>query len=236
MPEYFYGIREFFLVLSKPIYFLVELPINTFFDVSAGLKDIFLVYSTNKKLIDENKKLQKTHDKNIDLIKENETLRKTLKVKETVQAFYGTVVAKVYLTGKSVINNTLIVNAGVNDGIKEGNIVLGDDKNVIGRVINVGENRSNILLLSDMDSKISARTLNSRKRIIIGGNGSSYLDILHKESENLELDENDLIFTDGTAGLLPDGFFIGTLVRKGDKLSVKMINKSNLFDVIIVTD
>jgi len=228
-------LREKTLIVSKPIFFVAELPLNVLFDIINGAKDILLTNITNKNLTEQNITLRNLYLESVDIRNENKNLKKLLNFKGEIENDYNYISSRVYASAKTGLNNFLILNIGKNDGINEGNLVLGINKSVVGRVVNVGENYSEVLLLNDISSRIPARTASTKERMILSGNNRGYLEISYFNSKTPELFEDDLVFTSGDSSVIPDGFLIGTIKKIDNEFVVQMNENINtLFNVMVI--
>lgn len=111
----------------------------------------------------------------------------------------------------------LLIDKGSNDGIKSGQLVVFKD-NYVGVIKMVSPKSSQVILSSDPDSKVAVFTQNSAgkaKGLLVGRFGSeSFMDkVLHAES----IKEGDLVYSDGTDGLLPRGLILGKVTQVIDQ-------------------
>ena len=133
------------------------------------------------------------------------------------------------------MENSLFLNVGSDDGVQEGNIVLGTKKSVIGRIVNVKEDSSSVLLLTDINSKIPVYTLDTNERLILSGTNNNNLEIDFFNSKNPNLIDGDLVYTSGDSNIIPNGLYIGKIVKKGDKFIVETDeNMNKIFTVMVI--
>lgn len=107
------------------------------------------------------------------------------------------------------IGRYLRIDKGSNSQIKVGFAVLFND-NYLGKIVNVSEKSSNIQLLTDPDSKVSAFSQGlegKAKGVLIGRFGNELIldKILHEE----KIAVGDLVYSEGTEGFLPRGLILG---------------------------
>ena len=229
-------IREKVLFVSKPIFITAELPFDLLYNCINGVKNILLTNIINKDLTEQNIRLRNLYIESRDIKTENENLKKLLNFKGEIERNYNYVSSRVYADPKTGLNNSLILNIGSDDGVAEGNLVLGINRSVVGRIINVRKNYSDVLLLNDINSRIPARTSSTKERIILSGNNRGYLEISYFNSKNPDLIDGDFVYTSGDSNVIPDGFFIGT-IRKIDGEFVLEMNENvnTLFNVMVIT-
>jgi len=107
----------------------------------------------------------------------------------------------------------LEIDKGGNDGIKINQPVVYKDS-YLGSVKSVSPKSSQVLLSSDPDSKLAAFVQNSNGKargILAGQFGEEMLldKILHQEN----LSVGDLVYSEGTEGLLPRGLVLGQVTQ-----------------------
>jgi rod shape-determining protein MreC len=141
---------------------------------------------------------------------ENEELRALLNFKEDKD--FDLFLAKVI--GKDINrSNTLIINKGKSDGIKEGYPAIIDNGIIIGKVIEVKDNLSTILLITDKLSSLAVSTISSNKTngLAKGEYGLSIK--VELIPQDLTMQENDLIITSGQEKDIPRGLILGKINR-----------------------
>jgi rod shape-determining protein MreC len=228
-------VRDVVLTISKPIYYIIELPFNMAFDIGKFLKDLALAHSENQKLQEENLKLRNLYLKSIDFQNENDNLKKLLDFKKIMNDKFKSITTRIYFDIKNPLSNNFLINIGTKDGIKEGSLVIGKDRTVIGRIVNVRENYSDILLLTNINSNILAKISRSKEKILISGKDTDSLSISYFNSRNPDIKEGDIVFTSKISDLIPDGPCIGIISKENDEFVIKVQEKSsNIFDVIII--
>lgn len=139
-----------------------------------------------------------------------------------------TLPARVLGTDPDGLQQKIIINRGSNDGVKVGMAVTvankkdpGSDKATgivfIGQVIEVEENRSTVLLITDATASVGARMYNSRADGILYGNGrSSDMLTLKRVNKSVSPIENEWIMTsdlfESETALVPGNIPIGWIV------------------------
>lgn len=111
------------------------------------------------------------------------------------------------------INRYLKIDKGSTSGVKIGEAVVYND-NFVGKIVQAGERSANVQLLTDPDSKVAAfsQGLSGKaKGILLGQFGADILfdKILHEEKIN----EEDLVYSEGTEGFLPRGLILGRVTK-----------------------
>lgn len=229
-------IRNNTISLFKPIYTLAKFPFNLTFEFGKNVKNILLTNIRNQRLIEENLLLKDLYLKSLEIKKENENLKKILNYIDHNNTKYKYVVSRIYTEPKLPMINSIIINVGSDDGVKEGDLVLGITRNVIGRIVNINNNNSKVLLLNDANSNIPARTAETNEKFILSGTNRDYLEISHYNSKNPQILDGDIVYTSGDSKILPDGIPIGKIKKENKKIKVIMDESvNNIYNVIVMT-
>jgi rod shape-determining protein MreC len=108
-----------------------------------------------------------------------------------------------------------ILSAGATDGVKEGMPVRSPD-GLVGRIIDVGELASRVLLVSDRTSIVPARLLRAGIPVIAQGLGDGTLEVRPLEVGRNPFKTGDLIITSGTGGLYPPLVPVARVIKLKD--------------------
>lgn len=181
----------------------------------------------------ENKALKEQIGK---LLSENATLRKDLAEKQALilQTTHLDPLTYNLIPARPIgVGRYLKIDKGMSSGLKVGQAVVVND-NYIGKLIQVGEKSSNVLLLGDPDSKVAAFSQGlegKAKGVLVGQFGSEILmdKILHEE----KIDVGDLVYSAGTEGFLPRGLILGRVAEiLGQETQVfKQAKLQQVFDI-----
>jgi len=222
-----------FVGISLPIVKFSAFPFNLAINLLNDFQDLVDAKKENEDLKKENETLRSFYVNSLNIHRENKELKNTLRFITSKSTKY--IVA--HITGRShqLFNQQLFVNVGRNSGVKEGSIVSGNH-GVIGRISEVGEDRSSIILANDANSRIPIITSKARVRGILAGDNSNIMEILYLQ-KNHNIQEGDWVFTSGDGDTLPPGLLIG-VVRKVDKgyASVEMVENVSNADIVTIID
>lgn len=199
-------------ILLKPIR-----PIQAgIYKTTAGINDFinnaFLATELQAKIKDLSETVVTLSKQNIhtkDLETENASLRNLLQFKET-QKPHQLTLARVL--GKSPFESTvLILDKGSYDNIQEGQAVITENGIMLGKIIKVDEFTSQLMLLSDTRSEVSASLskTNQQAGIVAGEKGLSMKIQLVPNDE--EINVRDLVVTSGLEPSIPYGLIIGQI-------------------------
>lgn len=169
---------------------------------------------------------------------ENLRLRRLVDFKSTIEA--ETVAAQVVVHDMTGWFQTLIVDKGFRDSIGPDMAVV-NDEGVVGRVLDVSDRYSRVLLITDPGSAVDAIIQRNRVRGILGGKDSNGC-ILKYVRGNLDVQTGDLIITSGKDGIFPKGLRLGVVqgifrdpVDLFQKIEVKpMVRLSALEEVLVI--
>jgi len=157
-----------------------------------------------------------------ELYLENIRLRGLLDFKE--KSVYNLTAAGVIGYDPSNLSSIIIINKGKREGINEGYAVITND-GLVGRVVELGEQTSKVLLINDINSGVAGLIQRSRQNGLISGTLARGL-ILHYLPADADVQIADLVITSGLSGLYPKGILIGKVIK------IKENNPGEIFAVI----
>lgn len=171
--------------------------------------------------------------------KENEKLRAALNI--GMEDEFSLILAEV--VGKDITSDSILINKGKKEGLLEGYPVLTEKKALVGKIGEVMDNFSEVILISSKESSFDGEILDKEIKGIVKGRGGlgANLDLIPKE-DNLAL--GDIVITSSLGGVFPQGFLVGTVhqVRNSDQESFNVADLSpavelnDLRTVFIVTN
>jgi len=172
-------------------------------------------------LLTENTKLE-------ELKRENEVLREALDI--GLGKEFKLLLAEVM--GKDVSRDTLLINLGSRDGVFKDYPVINQQKVLVGKIGEVYENFSKVILVSNKESTFDVEILNSGVQAVARGkeNGKLLLDLIPREKE---IKEGDLVLTSSLGGIFPRGLLIGEVekVLKSDVMAWQQAEISPAFNL-----
>jgi rod shape-determining protein MreC len=143
---------------------------------------------------------------------ENDALRAMLKLVPEPNATFVT--ARVVADNGGAFVRTVLVTAGLRDGVRKGSVAM-TGEGVVGRVAEVGEHSARVLLLSDISSRIPVTIERTRDQAILAGDNSDNPRLLYLPHGNA-LTPGDRIVTSTAGGAFPGGLPIGEVVAVQD--------------------
>lgn len=203
---------------STAISELLIVPVDYAKNLIDNIDDLAKIREQNLILKEEIERLQTQRMKTLQIEVENEHLRKLLSFIKKSDLQYQT--ARVLGNTSGSLLRSAVINIGSNNNVKRGQAVL-NDQGLVGRIIEVGEKSSRILLLTDINSKIPIITNQSRERGILVGTNSKNLHILYLP-EDTRAKIGELILTSGDGEIYPSGQPIGEIEsQKNGIITVK---------------
>ena len=220
----------------KNFFYSISLPIEKFlWQKGKENSNIFETMFRASKLEIENRDLKlKNQELFQDLVlltelkKENETLRKALGIglEKQFELIFSNVI------GKDILNDYILINKGVEDGVLEELSVISAEKVLVGKIDEVYRNFSRVILISNPQISIPAEILDKKTNILVKGkgNGRIFADFIPL---NLEISVGDVVFTTFTKETLPRGLLVGVLkeIKKEDIESFQQAEITPFFDV-----
>jgi len=140
---------------------------------------------------------------------ENKRLRKLLNLKE--HSIYEGLASSVIAREPTNWFNTILLDRGEKSGVKKNSIVV-TPEGLVGRVMKVNKNSSQVLLITDPGSEIGALVQRTRIQGVIQGRKRDL--ILKYLPLEVDVREGDLVLTSGLeGGLFPKGLVIGRIKK-----------------------
>ena len=192
-----------------------------FRDASSWLGAIFHAKAENRRLKAENEQLRQQVILSEQAMRENRTLRSLIAYRDGPRfpADYDSVVARVIARSPSEFDQTIVVTAGRSSGIRRHDAVVTSD-GLVGEVTKVMQNVSQVTLLTDETSAVSAIDIRSNATGIVrhGSSGASL--ILDRVTKDQVVNRGDVISTSGwkvgeLSSIYPRGIAIGVVTSVG---------------------
>jgi len=201
------------------------------------LKLHYNILSENKYLKEEMEYLKKQKFNNAYLASENQILKSALDlsiIKGLEQDF--SISAKVILDQASPFLKSILINKGTQSGIKKGMTVFSNDY-LMGTIIETNYLTSRVLLLTDLNSKLSVIIEDTSINAILEGTGKKQNLKLRYLPENYKLELNKIIFTSGKDGFLLPGIPVAvTYLNKKDKTFIRLLGDPDQALIVNVTN
>ncbi|HBM91045.1 MAG TPA: rod shape-determining protein MreC [Rhodospirillaceae bacterium] len=159
----------------------------------------------NARLRTENANLMKWQNAVLTLDNENKELRSLLRYK--VEPSLAYISARVIADTGGVFVHSLVVTAGLLDGVREGMAAMTGD-GLVGRIVEAGEWTSRVLLITDLNSRIPVMVMGSGEHAILAGNNSPRPKMLYL-SQEARVKVGERVMTSGHGGVFPPHIPVG---------------------------
>lgn len=232
-------VKSFFYFISSSFQ-------KTLWGAGDNTSNLFMVMFQGKTIIKENDELK---IKIRELLSENSSLKELKTENEFLRTALGLGEEKEFqlkmadVIAKDISEDNLIINKGKKDGISEGNPVITGQKVLVGRIGEVLDNSSKIILISNKNSSFDAKIGDSDAYGVVNGKGRSevWLELIPKEKE---VKAGDAVLTSPLGGVFPKNILVGEIneVQKSDvnpfqKAKIEIYAKiQDLKTVFIITN
>jgi rod shape-determining protein MreC len=189
-------------------------PIEASRRLAQNVGELVALRAENAELREQNQRLLEWQSAARQLAVENAGLRQLLHGVPEDQ--HPTVVtARVVADAGGPFVQTVLVNAGVEQGVAKGMAAV-NERGLVGRVIEVGRRSARLLLLTDFNSRIPVMVEPSRDQAILAGDNSREPGLVFLPL-NPRLSVGDRVVTSGRGGVLPPGLAVGVVSAIGDQ-------------------
>jgi len=195
-----------------PILDFASRPISGTVNALESAQNLMALAEENAELREANRRLRSWQAVAYRLEAENGALRDLLRMAPDPHSRY--------VTGRVVADNggtfvrSVLVNAGGRDGVVRGQAAV-TGEGLAGRVAQVGGRSAQILLITDMNSRIPVMLAHSRERGVLAGNNSNRPALLYLGPRS-QVEPGDRILTSGDGGVFPAGLPVGVVAASDD--------------------
>ncbi len=183
-------------------------------DLILSARDLRNLRQRNAELQAEANRLSVENARLIEVERENQRLRQLLNFTRS-NPWYDYKAAAI--VGRKIGEDTsnllfsIFVDVGARDGVATGMPII-TDRGLVGRVVAVGPNVAEVLLLIDPASAVNARVQNSRVTGIVRGNIDGGL-VMERIPQGETISPGDIVLTSGLGGNFPDKLVIGQITE-----------------------
>jgi rod shape-determining protein MreC len=201
-------VRSLALDLVAPFYRVTDIPSRISEWTRTSFADREELLSEVQRLQDENLILQGRTATMADVMAENVRLRQLLNAAELVQA--RVLIAELVGIPPDVETHRIIVNRGRVQELLPGQPVI-DSDGLVGQVVNVGTEYSEVLLISDRNSAVPIQIQRNGLRAIAEGTGDFASLRLRHVPSTLDIRVGDQLVTSGLGDRFPKGYPVGEI-------------------------
>jgi rod shape-determining protein MreC len=139
---------------------------------------------------------------------ENAQLRKLIGIQE--QSRFKILISQTLYSPNNPLSQRVVIDRGASSNISAGQAVA-DHQGIVGQVVRVMENKSEVALLDDRDMIIPIQVARNGLRGALHGNGRGRpLELRHMAAVS-DLQVGDVLMTSGIDGVYPPGFAVATV-------------------------
>lgn len=184
-------------------------PVATVNETVAEVRDLARVREINAMLRAENERLLEWRRQAIAMEAQNAALGDLLNLAPDVERRYVT--ARVVGDQGSAFVRSVLVAVGRSAGVRKGQAAL-TGSGLAGRVAEVGERISRVLLITDINSRIPVQVGSGRHKAILAGDNSPRPGLVYL-LPGVEVQVGERVVTSGHGGLFPPGLPVGEVVE-----------------------
>jgi rod shape-determining protein MreC len=231
-PDEFATIRGAALDVTGPVASALHEVTATTEGLVSGTGDYWDAIRQNGELKRERKAMLRRMVEAKAIYQENVQLKAALQLRE--QARDAIAAGRIVGSSFNSPRRFAILSVGAKDGVREGMPVRSPD-GLVGRIIDVGQLASRVLLVSDRSSIVPARLLRNGIPVIAQGNGDGTVEVRPLEVGRNPFRPGDLIISSGTGGLYPPLVPVARVVRlKGDEaIALPLADPSSISFAIV---
>jgi rod shape-determining protein MreC len=204
--------RAVVLDMLAPVMNAASRPIASAKDVASQVQKLMSLKDENARLQRENQTLLEWQTVGRELQSQNAALRDLLKFTPDPRATYVT--APVIADTSSSYVRSLVVLAGSGDGLVKGQAAI-TGAGLAGRVLEVGQRASRVLLLTDISARVPVIVERTRDQAVLAGNNSENPELRYLPRD-VDIKIGDRIVTSGVGGNFPAGLPVGEVIRAND--------------------
>ncbi len=139
---------------------------------------------------------------------ENAQLRKLIGIQE--QTRFKILISQILYSPNNPLSQRVVIDKGASSNINPGQAVA-DHQGIVGQVVRVMEDKSEVALLDDRDMVIPIQVARNGLRGALHGNGRGRpLELRHMAAIS-DLQVGDILMTSGIDGVYPPGFAVATV-------------------------
>ncbi len=204
-------IRAAAMDIAAPVLSAVSAPFTALVDNMDSVTSLRDLKAQNIRLEEENEKLQKWYEAALKMQAENQSFRELLNVKADPALTFVT--ARVISDAGGSFVESVLLPVGARDKVQKGNAVM-SGYGLVGRVMEVGQSASRVLLVTDLNSHIPVILQNTRIKAILAGQNQELMK-LERLPPDSGMTVGTRVATSGDGGQLPADLPVGTIVSVG---------------------
>ena len=188
-------------------------PVTWTVDVVDDFQSYSRLYEQNQQLREELRQMKAWKEAALQLEQKNARLLDLNQVR--LDPMLTHVTGVVLADSGSPFNQSVLLNVGARDGIRDGWATM-DGIGLVGRISGVGLQTARVILLTDSNSRVPVTVQPSGQRSILTGDNSDLPPLEFLENPD-EVRPGDRVISSGDGGVFPAGLLVGTVVLGTDK-------------------
>ncbi|MGE0252459.1 MAG: rod shape-determining protein MreC [Dongiaceae bacterium] len=219
--------------LASPFLTALMRPVDAVYQIGENTRELVDLRRDNQRLLEENESLRNWQSKATQLDIENQQLRQMLHVLPEPTATYRT--ARVIGEYGSSFSRSLMLNAGLKEGLSKGDTVLYRGA-LVGRIQDISARSARVLLLTDINSHLPVLLADSKEQAVLAGDNSPVPKLLYLDPKST-VKVGDRVVTSGRGGGVPPGLEIGVVSHVfGENISVKLTEDNQRLTYVTVVN
>jgi rod shape-determining protein MreC len=192
-----------------PAFHAISTPIETARETASDVQSYFALKQQVEILTRENQALRDWEQQARNLKAENDSMRALLKMTPNPRVTF--ISAPVIADASSGFVRGVIALAGRQHGVVKGQAAMVGN-GMVGRVQDVGERVSRIMLLTDINSRLPILIERTRDQAVLAGNNSEQPDVNYLPRD-ADVKVGDHVVTSGVGGAFPAGLPVGEVAE-----------------------
>lgn len=210
-PVFMEGVRTHVIDGLAPLLDAIARPMTAAQNAATTVKSYFVLRQENEALRSDNAQMKQWQEAMIVMQRENKELRSLLHFK--VEPGLAYISARVIADTGGPFVRGLIITAGRTDGVREGMAAM-TGEGLVGRVVEVGDWSSRVLLISDLNSRIPVTISDTGDRAVLAGDNSAEPKLFYL-AQGTVLNAGARVVTSGHGGVFPAGLPLGVVRDTG---------------------
>lgn len=201
--------QKIFDQIAAPVSDVLSVPVRATHELGRTSISYFGAVDENQRLKAEVAELRVWKDRALALEDLNDRYRDLLGLR--VEPPIAMATAQTISDSHGPFANRRLINAGSDQGIREGNPVM-SEHGLIGRIVGVSPKVSRVILLSDTASRVPVMVDRTNARAVLSGDGGSNPPLEYLRGRD-PIRTGDRIVTSGDGGVFPRGLPVGVAVK-----------------------
>lgn len=192
-----------------PVISAIGRPMDAFYDIGTWISEMVNLRQQNVMLTNQNRELLQWQAAAKAMEAENAALRKLMNVVAAHKSGYITARIVSDVSGPYV--HSALMSGGSDSGIQKNQPVISEN-GLMGRVVEVGNTSSRVLLLNDINSRVPVIVEGADVKSILVGNNTGLPSLSYLSSDS-KIQAGERIITSGDGGVFPKGIPVGVVTN-----------------------